>query len=100
MLNDVHAPPAAHRFALEVVAAVVEEIGAERVGIRLSPFSTFNDATDTTPYTTLTYLIEQLNAKFPKMAYLHMVEPRVDGGFWGHMHQHTHTSLRTHTHTR
>eukprot|EP00200_Dunaliella_tertiolecta_P006241 CAMPEP_0202350888 /NCGR_PEP_ID=MMETSP1126-20121109/7772_1 /ASSEMBLY_ACC=CAM_ASM_000457 /TAXON_ID=3047 /ORGANISM="Dunaliella tertiolecta, Strain CCMP1320" /LENGTH=396 /DNA_ID=CAMNT_0048942933 /DNA_START=150 /DNA_END=1340 /DNA_ORIENTATION=+ len=67
------------RFALEVVAAVAEEIGAERVGIRLSPFSTFNDATDSTPYATLIYLVEQLNIKFPNMAYLHMVEPRVDG---------------------
>ncbi|KAF5840124.1 hypothetical protein DUNSADRAFT_17725 [Dunaliella salina] len=67
------------RFALEVVTAVAEEIGAERVGIRLSPFSTFNDATDTTPYSTIIYLVEQLNARFPNMAYLHMVEPRVDG---------------------
>ncbi|KAF5840121.1 hypothetical protein DUNSADRAFT_17722 [Dunaliella salina] len=67
------------KFALEVVAAVVEEIGPERVGIRLSPFATFLDAIDSTPYATFVYLVEKLSATFPNMAYLHMVEPRADG---------------------
>jgi 2,4-dienoyl-CoA reductase-like NADH-dependent reductase (Old Yellow Enzyme family) len=40
------------QFALEVVEAVVEAIGADRVGIRLSPFHRFMDATDSTPYAT------------------------------------------------
>ena len=31
-----------NRFALEVAAAVVEAIGAQRVGIRISPFGAFN----------------------------------------------------------
>ncbi len=38
--------PHAARFALEVVAAVVEAIGAERVGIRLSPFNPWTDCVD------------------------------------------------------
>ena len=42
------------RFALEVVAAVTEEVGAERVGIRLSPCTSFLDAVDSTPYATFT----------------------------------------------
>ena len=32
-----------NRFALEVTQAVTDAIGRERVGIRLSPFNTFND---------------------------------------------------------
>jgi 12-oxophytodienoic acid reductase len=42
------------RFALEVVEAVVQAVGADRVGIRLSPFTDFLDATDDTPYDTFT----------------------------------------------
>lgn len=67
------------RFALEVVAAVVEEIGADRVGIRLSPFTEFQDATDETPYGTYIYLVEQLNQYH--LSYLHMIEARVNGIF-------------------
>jgi 2,4-dienoyl-CoA reductase-like NADH-dependent reductase (Old Yellow Enzyme family) len=40
------------QFALEVVKACVDAIGADRVGIRLSPFNDFLDATDSTPYAT------------------------------------------------
>lgn len=65
------------RFALEVVAAVVDEIGASRTGMRITPFTVFNDAIDSTPYATHSYLCEKLNAF--NLAYLHLVEPRVKG---------------------
>ncbi|KXZ53522.1 hypothetical protein GPECTOR_7g972 [Gonium pectorale] len=65
------------RFALEVVEAVCEAVGADRVGLRLSPFTGFLDALDSTPYATHTYLAEKLNAF--GLAYLHMVEPRIVG---------------------
>jgi 2,4-dienoyl-CoA reductase-like NADH-dependent reductase (Old Yellow Enzyme family) len=42
------------RFALEVVDAVVKAVGADRVGLRLSPFTEFLDAVDETPYATFT----------------------------------------------
>lgn len=45
------------QFALEVVDAVTAAIGAERVGIRLSPFANFLDASDSTPYATHMYLV-------------------------------------------
>ncbi len=53
-------------------------VGSDRVGIRISPFTGFLDALDSTPYATHVYLTEQLN-KY-NLAYLHMVEPRVIGG--------------------
>ncbi|KAK9217396.1 hypothetical protein WN943_006026 [Citrus x changshan-huyou] len=37
------------RFALEVVEAVVNEIGAERVGMRLSPYADYMEAGDSNP---------------------------------------------------
>ncbi|KAI9081360.1 hypothetical protein K1719_036701 [Acacia pycnantha] len=37
------------RFPLEVVKAVADEIGAERVGIRLSPFANYNECEDSNP---------------------------------------------------
>lgn len=63
------------RFTLEVVDAMVEAVGAEKVGIRLSPFADFLDAVDDTPYATYVYLIEQLNKR--KLAYVHMIEGRI-----------------------
>eukprot|EP00887_Chlorella_sp_A99_P005008 scaffold4.g5008.t1 len=65
------------RFALEVVRAVVEEVGADRVGLRLSPFGSFLSATDSHPYALTTYLLEELN-EF-NLAYVHLVEPRTGG---------------------
>ncbi|KAG2497597.1 hypothetical protein HYH03_004342 [Edaphochlamys debaryana] len=65
------------RFCLEVVAAVAAAVGPERVGLRLSPFTSFLDAHDSTPYATHTYLLEKLNGL--GLAYIHMVEPRIMG---------------------
>jgi N-ethylmaleimide reductase len=61
------------RLQLEVTEAVVKVWGADRVGIRLSPSSTFNDMRDSNPEATFSYLVEQLN-RF-NLAYLHLLEP-------------------------
>ncbi|KAI9253865.1 hypothetical protein BDA99DRAFT_519204 [Phascolomyces articulosus] len=66
------------RFTLEVVNAVSEAVGTERVGIRLSPWSEFQDMKDDTPYETWGYVIEQLEKRHKNMAYVHMIEPRDD----------------------
>ncbi|KAJ7949721.1 12-oxophytodienoate reductase [Quillaja saponaria] len=63
------------RFALEIVEAVANEIGAERVGIRLSPFADYSEAGDSNPKPLGLYLAESLN-KYD-IAYCHMVEPRM-----------------------
>lgn len=63
------------RFALEIVEAVSNAIGAERVGIRLSPFTDYLECTDSNPTALGVYMAEALN-KFG-ILYLHMVEPRV-----------------------
>ncbi|XP_009403728.2 putative 12-oxophytodienoate reductase 11 [Musa acuminata AAA Group] len=68
------------RFALEVVAAVADEIGAERVGVRLSPFADYGGCRDSDPEALALHLIRQLNQH--GVLYCHMVEPEmtvVDG---------------------
>ncbi|CAL5051820.1 unnamed protein product [Urochloa decumbens] len=69
------------RFAVEVIDAIVCEVGAHRVGIRLSPFVDFMDCVDSDPVALGNYMIQQLN-KHEGFIYCHMVEPRmaiVDG---------------------
>ncbi len=80
------------RFALEVVDAVVAEVGAARVGIRLSPVSTVNGLADDSPQPVYTYLIEQLDRR--GIAFIHFIEgvtggPRELAGFdfgWARKH--------------
>lgn len=65
------------RFALEVTRAVVDAIGADRTGIRFSPFSTFQGMRMTDPVPQFSYLARE-TAKF-NLAYVHIVEPRIAG---------------------
>ncbi|WP_235610696.1 alkene reductase [Bordetella sp. H567] len=60
------------RFLLEVVDAAVRELGPGRVGVRLSPFGTFNSLpADPQAEQTLLYLAEQLGRR--GVAYMHLV---------------------------
>ena len=63
------------RFALEVIQSVVDEIGADKVGIRLSPFASYSEASDSNPAALGLYMADALN-KFG-ILYCHMVEPRM-----------------------
>lgn len=58
------------RLMLEVTRAVCEEVGADRVGIRLSPLQPFNDMKDSDPEATFSYIVEQLGTF--NLAYLHV----------------------------
>lgn len=66
------------RLPLEVVDAVCEVMGADRVGIRLSPFIEIFGLTDDEPKAMAFYMAEQLNKR--ELAYLHMNEPDWAGG--------------------
>ncbi|KAG1758403.1 NADH:flavin oxidoreductase/NADH oxidase [Suillus occidentalis] len=65
------------RFAIEVADAIVKEVGAERVGIRLSPWSPFQDMGIADPKPQFSYLVSELR-KYD-LAYLHVTEPRIGG---------------------
>ena len=64
------------RFALDVVEAIAEEIGADKVGIRLSPFVDYMVSKDSNPNALGLYMEESLN-KYG-ILYCHMVEPRME----------------------
>jgi len=64
------------RLLLEVTEAVTKVWGSDRVGVRLSPSGTFNSMSDSNAKATFSYVAEALN-RF-NLAYLHIVEPRVD----------------------
>jgi NADPH2 dehydrogenase len=63
------------RFAVEVTKAVVEAVGADRTGIRISPYSTFKSMQMKNPEPQFAYLAEEL--KKLDIAYLHIIESRV-----------------------
>ena len=60
------------RFLLEVTEAVAAAIGADRVGVRLSPTGSFNGMSDSDPLATFSHATERLN-RFG-LAYLHIIE--------------------------
>ena len=62
------------RLLLEVVDAVIPIWGSQRVGIRLSPYGTFNDMSDSDPIETFTYVLKELSKR--NLAYVHLIEPR------------------------
>ncbi|CAL5086002.1 unnamed protein product [Urochloa decumbens] len=64
------------RFAVEVVDAVVREVGASRVGMRLSPFIDIIGCVDSDPLALGSYMVRELN-KNDGFLYCHMVEPRL-----------------------
>jgi N-ethylmaleimide reductase len=60
------------RFLMEVIDAAVRELGPGRVGVRLSPFGTFNSMpADPLAEETLLYICEQLGRR--GVVYLHLV---------------------------
>ncbi|KAI5430906.1 hypothetical protein KIW84_035156 [Lathyrus oleraceus] len=67
------------QFALEVVEAAVNEIGADKVGIRLSPFAEHSECGDSSPKELGLYMVNALN-KY-NLLYCHMVEPRIKSAF-------------------
>jgi N-ethylmaleimide reductase len=63
------------RFLREVTEAVTGVWGADRVGVRLSPNSAFNDMGDSDPHKTIGHAASVLNDL--KVGYIHVVEPVV-----------------------
>jgi len=60
------------RLLREVITAVCEAVGSERVGVRISPENGFNAMSDSNPEETFSYVVKLLN-EF-NLAYLHVLE--------------------------
>lgn len=60
------------RFPLQVVDAVIEAAGKERVGVRISPVNPYNDMRDSDPARLFTSYARELAKREP--VYLHVIE--------------------------
>ena len=69
------------RLLLEITDVAIQIWGKGRVGVRLSPFGTFNDMVDSNPIALFSYVLEQLSKR--GIAYLHLIEPRASGAGGG-----------------
>ena len=67
------------RFVVETTQLVAERIGAERVGIRLSPDQNVNDISENDAQTLYPQLLGELNTL--GLGYLHMMETPPDAGW-------------------
>lgn len=65
------------RFLTEILDAVTAVIGADRTGIRLSPFSNANDVRDSNTMALFSHVVDLLNGY--GLAYLHIVEGQTGG---------------------
>ena len=78
--TDIYGGPIENRarLLLEVTEAATEIWGGDRVGVRLSPFGTYNDVGDTDPLGLYSYVLSRL-AKLD-IAYVSLIEARADAG--------------------
>lgn len=74
------------RFLFEVVDHLIGLVGASKVAIRLSPWSSYNSMINVReevhPYTTFSYVVNELQRRADngdQLAYISVVEPRVSG---------------------
>jgi N-ethylmaleimide reductase len=65
------------RFLIDVTQAVIGVWGANRVGVRLSPYGVANDSGEPDPMPLYSHAIKALDRL--GLAYLHFVEPRSSG---------------------
>lgn len=65
------------RLLLEVMQAVSDEIGAQRTGLRLSPVTPANDASDPNPQPLFEHVVRQLAPL--NLAYVHIIEGATGG---------------------
>ncbi|MGD9947177.1 MAG: alkene reductase [Desulfobulbus sp.] len=69
------------RLLLEVLQAVCDIWGSNRVGVRLSPLSTFNSMAESDPVGLTVWLARRLNSL--KLAYVHLIRGDVLGNLSG-----------------
>lgn len=76
--KDAYGGDVSHRcrFLVEILRSVCSDIGPDRVALRISPAIDHIDATESDPMSLGLAVIEELNRRFPRLAYLHITHPR------------------------
>src|SRR3984957_10714955 len=62
------------RFLLDIVDSAIPAIGANRLGVRLSPYGQYGGILDSDPIALFTYVLSELSSR--KIAYVHLIEAR------------------------
>lgn len=70
------------RFPLRVLNAVCDAVGADRTGIRLSPWSDYQGMGEEDPLATFVPATKAMLAAQPELAYIHLIEPRIVGAIF------------------
>jgi N-ethylmaleimide reductase len=65
------------RFLREAVEALISVWGADKVGVRISPSGEWGGISDSNPEATFSHVAKVLDGY--KIAYLHVIEPRIKG---------------------
>ncbi|KAF9019183.1 FMN-linked oxidoreductase [Hymenopellis radicata] len=68
------------KFVLAVVDSVARAVGADRVGLKLSPWSKDAGMGMVDPRPTYSYLAQELKRRQPELAWIHVVEARIQNG--------------------
>lgn len=76
--SDAYGGPVQNRarLLLEITEALIPILGADRIGVGLSPLGKMNDISDDAPESTFAYIAEQLSGY--GLAYLHIVNPALE----------------------
>jgi len=69
------------RLLFEVVDGIVDDIGKDRVGVRLSPHGNLGGLSDTDTTAHFSYVFDGLSRR--GVAYLHLIEPRASSAGFG-----------------
>lgn len=66
------------KFPLQVIESVVEAVGADKVGIRLSPYNYYQGTKDSNPNEHWSHLCHAITSQKSPISYVHMIEARFD----------------------
>lgn len=63
------------KFVLELIDELSKAIGADRIGIRLTPFGIMGQSRGKQRIETWTYLCQKIRENHPSLSYIHFIEP-------------------------
>lgn len=62
------------RFLFELLEAICEFVDQSRVAVRFSPWGTFNSMSDSDPLTLYSWILHEINRRFPNLGYIHVTD--------------------------
>jgi 2,4-dienoyl-CoA reductase-like NADH-dependent reductase (Old Yellow Enzyme family) len=78
--TDVYGGPIENRarFLLETMEAVASVVGPEKMAVRISPFSVFQEMTRDSMFQNFGFICKEIARRFSSLAYISVTDPRLD----------------------